>query len=64
MPGTVARIAVKEGQKVSKGDVLLTIEAMKMESLVCAERDGTVTHIYVKHGDTVPAKALVVELTG
>ena len=56
----MASIAVKDGQKVSKGDVLLSIEAMKMESLVCAERDGTVLRVHVKHGDTVPAKALVV----
>lgn len=62
MPGTVSRVAVKPGQRVSKGDVLLSIEAMKMESLVCAEREGTVTHVHVKHGDTVPAKALVLEL--
>ena len=62
MPGTVTRVAVKAGQRVGKGDVLLSIEAMKMESLVCAEREGTVTHIHVKHGDTVPAKALVVEM--
>ncbi len=41
--------------------MLLSIEGMKMESLVCAERDGTVTHIHVKHGDTVPVKALVME---
>jgi len=64
MPGTVTRVAVKAGQRVGKGDVLLSIEAMKMESLVCAEREGTVTHIHVKHGDTVPAKALVVEMAG
>ena len=62
MPGTVARVAVKAGQRVVKGEVLASIEAMKMESLVCAERDGTVTHVHVKHGDTVPAKALLMEL--
>lgn len=62
MPGTVARIAVKEGQKVAKGDVLASIEAMKMESLITAERDGTISRIHVKHGDTVPAKALLMEV--
>ena len=62
MPGTVTRVAVKAGQRVGRGDVLLSIEAMKMESLVCAEHEGTVTHIHVKHGDTVPAKALEVEM--
>ncbi len=63
MPGSVGRIAVKEGQKVAKGDVLLSIEAMKMESLVVAEREATVTRIHVKHGDTVPAKTLLLELS-
>ena len=62
MPGTVARVAVKEGQRVLKGDVLASIEAMKMESLVCAEMDGVVKHIHAKHGDSVPAKALLMEL--
>ena len=62
MPGMVARVAVKEGQRVVKGDVLASVEAMKMESLVCAERDGVVKVICVKHGDTVPAKALLMEL--
>lgn len=62
MPGTVSRVAVKSGQRVNKGEVLVAIEAMKMESLVCAERDGVVTHLYVKHGDTVQAKTLLMEL--
>ena len=64
MPGTVARVEVKEGQRVLKGDVLASIEAMKMESLVCAERDGVVKAIHVRHGDAVPAKALLMELAG
>lgn len=62
MPGTVTRVAVKPGQRVSKGEVLVAIEAMKMESLVCAERDGVVTHLHVRQGDTVPAKTLLMEL--
>lgn len=62
MPGSVSRVAVKEGQKVEKGDVLLSIEAMKMESLVVAERAATIGRIHVKHGDIVTAKALMMEL--
>lgn len=62
MPGTVARVAVKEGQRVLKGDVLASIEAMKMESLVLAEREATVKAIHVRHGDAVSAKALLMEL--
>lgn len=63
MPGAVARIAVKVGQRVIKGDVLASIEAMKMESLVTAERDGSIGHIYVKTADAVPAKALLMEIS-
>lgn len=62
MPGTVTRLAVKEGQRVLKGDVLASVEAMKMESLVCAERDSVVKTIHVRLGDIVPAKALLMEL--
>ena len=62
MPGSVSRVAVIAGQRVSKGDVLMSIEAMKMESLVCAEREGTIAQIHVKHGDAVPAKALLMEI--
>ncbi len=62
MPGSVVRLSVKQGQRVSRGDVLVTIEAMKMESLVCADRDATVTHVHVKHGDVVQAKTLLIEL--
>lgn len=54
MPGAVARIAVNTGQKVVKGDVLASIEAMKMESLIVAELDGSVSHIHVRVGDAVP----------
>jgi pyruvate carboxylase len=62
MPGSVVRIAVKPGQPVVKGDVLACIEAMKMESLLTAERDGTVAALHVKVGDVVPARALLMEL--
>ena len=63
MPGSIIRLAVKPGQRVSRGDVLVTIEAMKMESLVCADRDATVSHVHVKHGDVVLAKTLLIEMS-
>jgi pyruvate carboxylase len=63
MPGAVARVAVREGQRVSKGDVLATIEAMKMESLVCAERDGVITHVHAQLGGTVPVRGLLFEIS-
>ncbi len=47
MPGAVATVAVKAGQKVSQGDLLLTIEAMKMETGIHAERDATVKAVHV-----------------
>ena len=61
MPGVVSSIAVQEGQKVQQGDLLLTIEAMKMETAINAESDGSVKHIAVKAGAQVDAKDLLVE---
>lgn len=61
MPGAVATIAVKSGQKVSRGTPLLSIEAMKMENAISAERDGIVAKIHVSTGDRVEAKDLLIE---
>jgi pyruvate carboxylase len=61
MPGTVATVAVKPGQKVSRGSPLLSIEAMKMETAVTAERDATVVKVLVAPGDRVDPKDLLVE---
>ena len=60
MPGTVATIAVAQGGRVARGDVLLTIEAMKMETTVRADRDGTVAEVVTKPGEAVDAKDLLV----
>ncbi len=62
MPGTVVTTAVKEGQKVAKGDPLVSIEAMKMETLIRAERDATIARVHVRPGAAVSAKDLLVEL--
>jgi pyruvate carboxylase len=62
MPGLVVSIAVHEGQKVEKGDTLLSLEAMKMETAVRAERAGTVTRIAVQPRQTVDMKDLLVVL--
>ena len=51
MPGTVVSIAVEAGQKVSVGDTLAVVEAMKMENVLRAERDGTIATVDVKPGD-------------
>jgi pyruvate carboxylase len=61
MPGTVVTVAVQAGQKVGKGDPLVSIEAMKMESMLAAERDGVVATIHVRPGEAVNAKDLLLE---
>ncbi|MEN6348477.1 MAG: pyruvate carboxylase [Syntrophomonas sp.] len=53
IPGTVAKILVKDGEKVKSGQSLIVIEAMKMETQVMAPLDGTVTGIMVKEGQQV-----------
>ncbi|MCF6234202.1 MAG: pyruvate carboxylase [Rhodobacteraceae bacterium] len=64
MPGVVASVAVQAGSKVKAGDLLLTIEAMKMETGIHAERDATVAALHVQPGAQIDAKDLLVELTG
>lgn len=53
MPGSVLEVKVKEGDTVKEGDVLLVLEAMKMENELTASQAGTVTQIFIKKGDTV-----------
>ncbi|MBD0414184.1 pyruvate carboxylase [Oryzicola mucosus] len=60
MPGVVSTLAVASGQAVKAGDVLLSIEAMKMETALHAERDGTIAEVLVKTGDQIDAKDLLV----
>ncbi len=62
MPGVVASLAVSAGQKVKEGDLLLTIEAMKMETGIHAERDAVVKAVHVQAGAQIDAKDLLVEL--
>jgi pyruvate carboxylase len=60
MPGVISGLNVAAGQAVRGGDVLLSIEAMKMETAIHAERDGTVGEVLVKAGDQIDAKDLLV----
>jgi pyruvate carboxylase len=60
MPGVVSTLAVKTGQAVKAGDVLLSIEAMKMETSIHAERDGTIAEVVVATGAQIDAKDLLV----
>ncbi|MCV2868987.1 pyruvate carboxylase [Defluviimonas sp. WL0002] len=62
MPGSVASVAVTAGQKVNAGDLLLTIEAMKMETGIHAERAATVKAVLVQAGSQIEAKDLLIEL--
>ena len=63
MPGVVASIAAATGAKVRKGDLLLTIEAMKMETGLHAERDAVIAAIHVTPGAQIDAKDLLIELS-
>jgi pyruvate carboxylase len=60
MPGTVATISVSVGQRAARGDLLVTLEAMKMEATVRAESDGEVIEVLVTPGMQVDAKDLMV----
>ena len=61
MPGMVVTVAVKPGQKVSKGSPLLSIEAMKMETVLSADAEGTIKAVHVKPGEVIAVKDLLVE---
>ncbi|MBD0403998.1 MULTISPECIES: biotin/lipoyl-containing protein [unclassified Flammeovirga] len=62
LPGTVMTINFKEGDAVKQGDVLMTMEAMKMENNVLAEADGTIASIKVEEGTSVLQGEVLVEM--
>lgn len=62
LPGSIIKVAVTEGQAVKRGDLLLTLESMKMENQVLADFDGTVTKIAVTAGQNVMQDDLLVVL--
>ncbi len=62
MQGTVVKVAVEEGQQVSAGDLVVVLEAMKMENPVTAHKDGTVTGLSVEAGAAVTQGTVVCEL--
>ncbi len=61
MPGLVVSIAVTEGQEVKAGEALAVVEAMKMQNVLRAERDGTVKKIHAAPGATLAVDALILE---
>ncbi|HEY2441582.1 MAG TPA: biotin carboxylase N-terminal domain-containing protein [Streptosporangiaceae bacterium] len=62
MQGTIAKIAVEEGQHVTTGDTVVVLEAMKMEQPLTAHKDGTVTGLAVELGQTVSAGGVICEI--
>jgi biotin carboxyl carrier protein len=62
MPATVARIQAQVGQRVTRGDTLLILEAMKMELPVRATSDGTVTTISCAEGELVQPGVPLIEI--
>ncbi|MDP4282068.1 MAG: biotin/lipoyl-containing protein [Bacteroidota bacterium] len=62
LPGTIVQVLVKPGDKVTMGQKILTMEAMKMENNVLSEKDGIVRSVNVKAGDTVMQNDILAEI--
>ena len=62
MPGTILKVNVSQGSSVKEGDVLVVLEAMKMENEILAPRAGTVKQVAVTQGTTVDTGAVLVVL--
>ena len=62
MPGTINAVKVTSGQQVKKGDVLIILEAMKMENEIYADKDGKVGQVFVQKGASVQTGAPLVEI--
>lgn len=62
LPGNVLNINVKKGDSVKSGDVVIIMEAMKMENNVIAEQDGVVTDIPVRLGQSVMQNDVLIEI--
>lgn len=63
MPGSIFQMKVKEGDQVSPGQVLLVMEAMKMENPISAPYAGAVSKVYVREGDNVGEGDMLVEVS-
>lgn len=62
LPGNIMQVFVKVGDNVNKGDKLLMYEAMKMENIILAEKDGVIASIKVQPGDSVLQDELLIEM--
>ena len=63
MPGLVVALPVQEGQAVKAGEILAVVEAMKMENVLVAERDATISKLRVKKGDSLARDEIIMEFT-
>lgn len=64
MQGTIVKVAVSDGDTVSEGDLVVVLEAMKMEQPLTAHKSGTVTGLSARPGDTVTAGAVLAVISG
>ncbi|TMQ71022.1 MAG: hypothetical protein E6K80_06810 [Candidatus Eisenbacteria bacterium] len=64
MPGVVTKVLVAEGEDVRKGQPLLAVEAMKMEHLIRAPREGRIARVLARAGEMVSGGVPLVELEG
>ena len=62
MQGTIVKVAVEEGQQVEAGDLVVVLEAMKMEQPLNAHKSGTVTALTAERGATVPTGTVLCEI--
>lgn len=63
MQGTIVKVAVSDGQTVNQGDLVIVLEAMKMEQPLTAHKSGTVTNLSAQIGTTVPSGTVLLEIT-
>jgi acetyl-CoA/propionyl-CoA carboxylase, biotin carboxylase, biotin carboxyl carrier protein len=62
MQGTIVKLAVEDGQVVAAGDLVVVLEAMKMEQPLTAHKAGTVTHLVAEVGATVASGTVLCEI--
>ena len=61
MPGLVKMLDVTVGQEIKSGEVLCIVEAMKMENVLRAERDGIISKVLAREGDSLAVDAVILE---
>ena len=62
MPGRIVEISVRPGDSVKAGEELAVVDAMKMENVLCAERDGMVAEVLVSAGDSISVDQIILEM--